>query len=304
MVMELRQLRYFVAVAEEANFTRAAAKLHVAQPGVSAQIRQLERELGQPLLDRSGRTVRLTEVGSAVLPYARAALDAAAGAREVVDEFTGLTRGHVAVGMVVYCSAFALTDLLADFHKKYPGVEITLSEDNSDCLIEALQAGQLDMAFAALAGAPPAGIQTQVVVDEPVVVAADYSDPLAARTTVTLEEIRERTLISLPKGTGLRASLDHACATAGFQPRIALEASDPQMLAQLAARGLGLAILPESLAKARSAELHAITVTRPELRGCLALAWRAAGPTSPAAGALISHAREALTQAITDRQGP
>src|SRR6266545_2543169 len=76
MVMDLRQLEYFVAVAEEANFTRAAARMHVAQPGVSAQIRQLERELGQELFDRSGRTVRLTEVGEAVLPYARAALEA------------------------------------------------------------------------------------------------------------------------------------------------------------------------------------------------------------------------------------
>jgi DNA-binding transcriptional LysR family regulator len=91
--MELRQLAYFVTVAEEANFTRAAAKLHVAQPGVSAQIRRLERELGQQLLDRSARAVRLTEVGAAVLPYARAALQAVDGARLAVDELTGLLRG-------------------------------------------------------------------------------------------------------------------------------------------------------------------------------------------------------------------
>ncbi|HEX6445096.1 MAG TPA: LysR family transcriptional regulator, partial [Streptosporangiales bacterium] len=88
--MELRQLRYLVTVAEEANFTRAAARLHVAQPGVSAQVRRLERELGQELLDRSGRTVRLTEVGEAVLPYARAALSAVDGARRAVDELSGL----------------------------------------------------------------------------------------------------------------------------------------------------------------------------------------------------------------------
>jgi DNA-binding transcriptional LysR family regulator len=103
--MELRQLEYFVTVADEQNFTRAAERLHVAQPGISAQIRQLERELGQPLLDRAGRVTTLTEAGKAVLPFARAALDAVAGAREAVDELAGLLRGHVSVGMVVQCAA-------------------------------------------------------------------------------------------------------------------------------------------------------------------------------------------------------
>src|SRR5579862_5105159 len=103
--MEIRQLEYLVAVVEEASFTRAAERLHVAQPGVSAQIRQLERELGQPLLDRSSRVTRLTEAGKAVLPFARAALSAAAGARTAVDELAGLLRGHVTIGMVVQCAS-------------------------------------------------------------------------------------------------------------------------------------------------------------------------------------------------------
>src|SRR3954465_15032953 len=98
--MELRQLAYVVAVAEEGGFTRAAARVHVAQPGVSAQVRRLERELGQELLDRSGRAVTLTEAGRAVLPYARAALAAAAHARLAVDELAGLVRGRVTVGMI------------------------------------------------------------------------------------------------------------------------------------------------------------------------------------------------------------
>src|SRR3954462_5885334 len=109
LVMELRQLEYFIAVAEEASFTRAAARVGIAQPGVSAQVRQLERELGEPLLDRSGRTVRLTDVGAAVLPFARAALEAVAAVRLVVDEYTGLVRGRVAIGMIVACSSVDLT---------------------------------------------------------------------------------------------------------------------------------------------------------------------------------------------------
>src|SRR6201999_4453052 len=98
--MELRQLEYFVAVAEEANFTRAAQRIHVAQPAVSAQIRRLERELGQPLLDRSRRAVRLTAAGEAALPFARAALAAVADVRAAIDELTQLVRGTVTIGTV------------------------------------------------------------------------------------------------------------------------------------------------------------------------------------------------------------
>jgi DNA-binding transcriptional LysR family regulator len=129
--MELRQLAYFVAVAEEANFTKAATKVRVAQPAVSAQVRQLEEELGQQLFDRSGRKVRLTKVGLAVLPYARAALDAITGARLVVNGLVGLTVGRIAVGMVTSCASLDLVTLLADFHRAYPAVEIALLEDNS-----------------------------------------------------------------------------------------------------------------------------------------------------------------------------
>ncbi len=295
--MELRQLEYFVAVAEEGSFTRAAARVHVAQPGVSAQIRRLEREFGQPLLDRSGRTVRLTDVGAAVLPYARAALGAVEGARLAVDELTGLLRGHVAVGMVTSCSFTELFVLLADFHRDHPAVEITLSEANSDRLLADVLDGRLDMALVGLATPPPAGVETQVIVDEALIAAVGTDDPLATRSEITLDALRDRALISLPRGTGLRARLDGACAKAGFQPRIAFEASDPYILAQLAVRGLGVAILPESAAT--DLDLHRLAFTRPGLRSHIELAWRSAGPSGPAANALIGRAREVLIAAET-----
>jgi DNA-binding transcriptional LysR family regulator len=294
--MELRQLEYFVAVSEEASFTRAASRLHVTQPGVSAQVRQLERELGQALLDRSGRAVRLTDVGAAVLPHARAALGAVAAARVAVDELTGLVRGHVRVGIVGSISSVDVPGLLAGFHRDHPTVEIALTEASSDRLLEALQAGQLDLAFIALPAPPPPGVEVQVVADEPLVVAVGRGDALATRKAVTLEAIRERALITLTRGTGLRSYVDGAFAAAGFQPHIAFEAGDPHVLARLAGRGLGVAILPRSVADAHAAELHVIALTRPRLRGRIALAWRAQGPTSPAARALIGHARTALGQ--------
>ncbi|MGZ6390173.1 MAG: LysR family transcriptional regulator [Ktedonobacterales bacterium] len=297
--MELRQLEYFVAVAEEASFTKAAARVHVAQPGVSAQIRQLERELGQDLFDRTGRTVRLTAVGAAVLPYARAALEAVAAARLAVEELTGLLRGRVAVGMLTACSIVSLFDLLESFSQRYPAVEITLSEANSDHLIAALQDGHLDMALVGLAGTPPPGIETEVLADEALVAAVSPSDPLAASATITLQALQEQPLISLPQGTGLRAALDDACAATGLHPRIALEASSPGVLAQLAARGLGVAILPESTAHAHP-NLHTLAITHPSPRSRVEFAWRAEGPISPAARALIHHTRTLLAGASAD----
>ena len=285
--MELRHLEYFVAVAEEASFTRAAARLHVTQPGVSAQVRQLERELGEDLFDRSGRAVRLTEVGEVVLGHARAALDAAAGVRLAVDEIAGLVRGRVNVGMVVACSAIDVPDLLAAFHRQHPFVDITLTEANSDRLIAALIAGSLDLAYVALGPVRPPGIEIRVLVDEAMVAVVGPGDPLAKAGHLDLAELGRHTVISLPVGTGVRALLDEACAAAGIRPRIALEASNLGVVAALAARGLGVAIVPASVAAASPAELCTLSIDGPELRGRIALAWRSDGPMSPAARALV-----------------
>lgn len=292
--MELRQLEYLVTVVEEASFTRAAQRCHVAQPGVSAQIRQLERELGQVLLDRSGRTVRPTEAGAAVVPYARAALDAAAGIRLAVDELTGLVRGHLAVGMVASVSSINLPAVLAGFAQRHPGVEITLTEADSASLLSALAAHRLDASFVGLPGQVPAGIEAEVVADVPLVAVVAPADPLSTRNTITLHVLAQRPLITLPQGTGLRTVIDRACASAGVQPRVAFEASDPHVLAELAGRGLGVAIVTEPAARACRGQLHALAITRPRMRGRLALAWRAEGPTSPAARSFISHARAVL----------
>jgi DNA-binding transcriptional LysR family regulator len=297
--MELRQLEYLVAVAEEASFTRAAARVHVAQPGVSAQIRRLERELGHELLDRSGRTVRLTEVGRAVLPFARAALAAVAGARSAVDELDGLVRGHVSMGMITACASLELADMLATFRLQHPGIEVSLAEANSDRLLEGVRDGTFDLAWVGRAGAPPAGIATEVLVDERLVAAVAPGDPLARRTTMRLGELCAHPLISLPRGTGMRASLDDACTAHGLTPQVALEASTPLVLAELACRQLGVAILPASLAAAYAGRLHVLTITRPELRSRLELAWRADGAPSPAARALVAHARASLVPART-----
>ncbi|MET9957347.1 LysR family transcriptional regulator [Streptomyces sp. NPDC006339] len=301
--MDIRQLRYFVTVAEEANFTRAAARLHLAQPGVSAQVRRLEKELGHPLLDRSGRSVTLTEVGEAVLPYARAALTAVEAVRQTAEEFTGLLRGRVAIGLVAGAAAaaheFDLAAVLAGFHEDHPRVEIALTEDTSERMLVALDRGELDIAVIGLADEePPPGVSVQVLVDEPLVAAMAPDDGALTppdRTSIPLAELRDRPLISLPRGTGLRGVLDRACAQAGFRPRIAFEAAAPLFLAQLAARGLGVAVVPALPAHTVAGlGLRTLAITDPHLRGRVALAWRSTGPPSPASTVVLNLLRTTL----------
>ncbi|MGB3522488.1 MAG: LysR family transcriptional regulator [Mycobacterium sp.] len=290
--MELRQLEYLIAVVEEANFTRAAQRVHVAQPAVSAQIGRLERELGQRLLDRSRREVRPTAAGAAVLPYAKAALAAVDDVRLAVDELSRLVRGTVTIGTVTAHSV-DVPGLLAEFHAEYPSVEITLSTANSDQLIDAVRSGELDTAIVSVGpDERPTGLDIEVVTDESVDAAVGLADELAGHATVSLAQLAQRPLIALPVGTGIRRQFDQACAAAGISPRIAFEASTPLALADLAERGLGVAILPSSVARNRPG-LHPLRLT-PELRGRLVLAWRASGPRSPAARVLVDRARQLL----------
>lgn len=297
--MELRQLRYLITVIEEASFTRAATQLHVAQPGVSAQIRQLEREVGETLLDRSGRTVRATEAGLAMLPYARAALDAVASARMSVDELTGLVRGQVTVGTVASIAAIDLPGVLAEFHRNHPEVAITVAEGRPEELVAQLRAGQVDMVLVG-SGMTDAAMATQVVADEALIAIVGHDHPLAARATITIPGLRNRDLISLSRGTGLRACVDAACASAGFEPRIAFEVSDPRVLVQFAARGLGIGLVSESIARAHAGEVHTLTIAKAP-RARILLGWRQDGPISPAGRALIRHARTRLPQLATGR---
>jgi DNA-binding transcriptional LysR family regulator len=290
--MELRQLEYFVAVAEEANFTRAAERVHISQSGVSAQVRQLERELGAALFDRSRRAATLTPAGAAALEPARAALAAADATRRAVDDVTGLIRGRLALGMVSGCTITPLFDALAAFSRAHPGVEIALAEANSDQLIEGVRAGTADLALIGACGAPPTDLENLLIVSEPMVAAVPVTHSLAQTNRIALDEIGSHTVVCMPQGTGVRAAFDRACAHANVEPERMLEASAPDAIADLAARGLGIAILSESMAATHSDRLVAMTIDGADVPVVLALVWRPA--ESPALAQLLAYMREAF----------
>lgn len=292
--MELRQLEYLVAVVEEGSFTRAAQRERVAQPAVSAQIRRLERLVGQQLLVRSSRAVRLTEAGVALLPHARAALAAVRAAQDAVDEVADLVRGSVAIGTVTL-HPVDIAALMAAFHRDHPAVELSLVTDNSDVLLDKLADGRLDAAIVSIGvDRTPEELDCVVITDEVIEPAVGIGHSLRRRKTVTLPELCEYPLISLPVGTGLRSRLDEACAAAGMRPRIGFEATNPLELAELARRGMGVAILPRSMARG-DAGLHALRLT-PMLRGRLVWAWRR-DASGPATRAFCALARRSLRPA-------
>jgi DNA-binding transcriptional LysR family regulator len=290
--MELRQLAYFVAVAEEANFTRAAERVHVSQSGVSAQVRQLERDLGAPLIDRSGRVATLTAAGAAALPHARATLAIAAAVRQAVDDVAGLLTGRIVVGMVTACTVTPLFDALAAFHLAHPGIEIALEEGNSDWLVERVRTGAADVALIGAAGAPPEGLEALTIVSEGLVAAVPPGHPLAGRRAATLAEVTRYPIISLPPGTGVRAVFDQDCAAQGHRPEIAFQASAPGAVADLACRGLGVAIFTESMAAGFSGQLTAVVIDDIATPALLALVWTRA--ESPALRELLAQSRQAF----------
>jgi DNA-binding transcriptional LysR family regulator len=295
--MELRQLEYFVAVAEERNFTRAAERAHISQSGVSAQIRRLERELGAELFDRSARTVTLTVAGKAALEHARATLAAAGAVGRAVDDVTGLIRGRLIVGMVIGCTLTPLFDALAAFREAHPGVEVSLMEDNSDRLVEGVRAGAVDVALAGVANAAPDGLDALTLISERLVVAVPAGHALATLRRVTLRDVLAHPIVCMPPGTGLRTVFDQACAAAGLHPTIALQASAADAMAGLAARGLGVAVLTDSIAAAHRDRLTARLIDDVRTPALLALIWKSTH--NPSVRALLAHCRRAFTETGT-----
>ncbi|MGW6822573.1 LysR family transcriptional regulator [Streptomyces sp. NPDC055005] len=300
--MDLRQLEYFVAVADERNFTRAAERVHISQSGVSAQIRRLERELGAELFDRSARTTTLTDAGRAALDHARAALSAAAAVSQAVGEVTELIRGRLTVGMVIGCTVTPLFDALAAFHRAHPGVEISLREENSDRLIDGVRDGTLDMALVGSPTATHEGLDTFTIVSERLVAAVPFDHPLARRDRVTLRDLGTHPIVCMPRGTGLRTVFDQACAARDVRIGIALQAGAADAIVDLAVRGLGVAILSESMAAGHADRLTARTIDDVTSPALLSLTWKT--PHGPATRELLAHARRAFLRSDTGRESP
>jgi DNA-binding transcriptional LysR family regulator len=286
--MDPRHLRCFVAVADERQFTRAADRLLIAQPAVSAQIRRLERELGEPLFHRDRRETTLTAAGQALLPHARAALAAAERGRETIASLRGVLHGRLHVGV-----AGPIDDRLARalgmFRRDHPSADIRLTSHQNTELIDAIAHGEIDAGIVGLGAQPvPDSVTTLLLYAEPLVLAVPPGDPLAQRARTTIDALRDRPVITLVRGSGLRALLEDACAAAGFSPQIAAETAELPSLVRLVAEGVGLALAPRSATTGQ--RVATLDLTRPRLERHTALAWNP-NRQSPAGRAFVALAR-------------
>jgi DNA-binding transcriptional LysR family regulator len=247
--VELRQLATFVAVAEEDSFTRAADRLHVVQSAVSAGVRNLEKELGVLLFDRSTHSVKLTDAGRALLPEARATLAAAQAAKDAVAEARGGLRGTVVLGTMQAqgMRAVDLAGILATFRIEHPAVKVEIRHGGSSEMTHDVRDGRMDLAFVALPGDGPSGLELIPLTREPIMLAVPAGHPLADRADIDLAALGDETLIDLPAGWGIRMAVDRSFADAGATRTVTYEVNDTATMIDFIRNGLGIGLLPRSL---------------------------------------------------------
>jgi DNA-binding transcriptional LysR family regulator len=280
--MELRHLRYFVTVAEELNFTRAAERLHIGQPPLSMQIRDLEEEIGTPLFDRSRRRVTLTEAGRRFLEHARGILEQS---RHAVDDARRAGRGECGELRIGFASSLPymsiLPDVLYAYRRRYPQVGLQLREMFSVDQFTAIQRGELDIGFVRHGGLEvPAGVATREIGRDPLRLVVNAAHPLADRPEVSLAQFRDEGFIAFPSdvGSGLPLILGRLCRNAGFEPRIVQTAREATTQIGLVAAGLGLALLPAPLECVRLPRVRYLALRDAEAHFSLALATAADRP--------------------------
>lgn len=298
--MELRQLRYAVAVAAHRHFTRAAATVPVAQPALSHQVKLLEQELGVALFERSRSGVRLTEAGEIFTLRARRALAELDAAREEIAALSGLTAGRLVLGAMQALAGLDLPRMIAAFHAAHPGVDVSLREESTRDMLAMAARGEIDLAIAALDAERPAGIEAVPLVREPVLVAMPATHHLAALDTVPVRQLRGETFIFFKQGTGLRAVSERAAELAGFVPRVGFQTSSHDRLLALVSEGLGVAFVPASAVGDPPPRAVVVRPASPAVERTVGVAWRAGRRQTPAAsaflGLLYEHAGQASSR--------
>jgi DNA-binding transcriptional LysR family regulator len=285
--MEFFQLRYFVAAARHLNFSRAATEVFIAQPSLSQQIANLERELGTPLFARTGRAVRLTDAGIALLEHAERILAQEDAARRAVRAVAGLEAGRLIIETLPTPSQHLLPPYLARFRQEYPKIELQVREAvPARAVGEAVAAGRADLGILHLPCAVDNLEMRQLLIEELVIVAPE-NHPLTRRETPpALGDLADENFVWVPEGTTAEHPFYAACLAAGFAPRIACISGSGAGMQALVAAGLGISLLPR-LAAHPPAGAVVLELAPPRPTRTLAIVWRGDGALSHAAATFL-----------------
>ncbi|MFY7837169.1 MAG: LysR substrate-binding domain-containing protein [Novosphingobium sp.] len=261
--MDLRQLRYFTALAETLNFHRAAERLHISQPPLTVAIRKLEEDLGVALFDRDPRGVRLTAAGQAALGPARIALAAAEQVREAVRQGAAGLRGRLSVGFIGSAIGDLLPRIVSPFRQAYPEVELALEEMNSVEIVRAIAARRLDIGLVRLPVMDSTPVTIDVIERDALVAVLPLDDVLSRRKIMPLSALADRAFIIYSPVSVLHATIRLACHRAGFTPQVAQEAVQVQTILSLVEAGLGVALIPARSARFAGAGVRIVALDDP-----------------------------------------
>jgi len=283
--MNLRQIDYVLAVAEEENFTRAAERCHTVQSALSHQISRLEQEFGTRLFERTSRQVTLTPAGRVFLAHAGQVRDATRRLQDEMAAATGEIRGTLRLGCISTLSQLDLPALLTEYHHRHPQVDVQLALRMSDEMMEALRLQQIDVAFLGVwPGEPVLGLDARLLWEEQLLALLHPDHPLAGSRQLSLPQLAQCTLVDWPAGTGPRQQTDMAFADQGIKRRVAFEVNHADMLVSLVRSGCAVGMVPAS-----GAADHAGVVSLPVEQGPRRRVYLAAHHSpSPAAAAFLA----------------
>ena len=293
--IELRHLRYFIAVAESAHFTRAAEKLHVTQPTLSHQIRQLEGQLNLPLFDRVGRRVKLTAAGEVLLPHARRVWRELEEAQSALRELHGLKRGTLKVGLMQTVNACVIPEIVARFSTAHPGIRLTCGEMSVDDIETGLETGKLDLGISFL---PPTRrtLDGERLFTEELVAVVPAGHPLTHRRRITMREVANLPLVLLAPKYCTRQLIDRAFAEANTQPEVRVEMNSIEsILATVKQSGLP-SIVPLLALCRKDDELRAVPLTNPTPSRGVGLLWLRGAQRRAAAHAFAQVTEQVLAE--------
>jgi LysR family hydrogen peroxide-inducible transcriptional activator len=244
--MEIHQLRYFVAVADEGNFSRAAQKVHVAQPSLSQQIQKLEAELGQPLFDRLPRAVLLTEAGKRFREFAQRILANVADAQRCVDEFKGQAIGRLVVGAIPTIAPYLLPRLLQQFKQKHPKVAVEVVEDVTENLERRLDDGEVDLGL--LSTFESQDLSPASLGEEALLVAVPEGHRFTKGERVRWRDLKHERFLALHRTHCLSRQVQELCSAQGLHPELAARGAQLITIVRMVRAGLGLSLVPQMMA--------------------------------------------------------
>jgi LysR family transcriptional activator of glutamate synthase operon len=295
--MDLRQFRSLVTLAEEGQFTRAAERLGIAQSSLSNQIRLLEEELGLALFDRTTRRLSVTTAGESLIVVARSVLAEIDDARSELQRQRGLLSGQVAIGITQTPGPVDVVALLTEFHREHPAIELSVREDLSVNLAADLREDRVDIGILTIVEPDDCrGLDVQPLAVERLVAVLRPDHPLATQKRIRIQRLRDENFVVSPPGATIRTAVLRAAQQAGFEARVIFESREVSRIRAIVAAGLGVGVLPRSDATSPGPQVAAVELVGDQFNHTLSLCWRDRRRHSPAAKALLQHARKSFAQ--------